>query len=442
MDAAAWDTPAAYVMIGALALALIGLLVAVVASTPAHRLLGMQEGAPWWFSPAGGRTQGAVVAYVGVLVAVGALVYVVADAYVEDAGPLPWTLCWVSAVLVASGTVTRFGKLVVRLATDGKGTWDEPLEQDFVTVDDAGDDVDLHAARDAALAGEWRPAAHLLSATADPDARHDRVIELARVAARRPAWLEAWQEQEPSNPDGLAVGVNAAVERAWLRRGREYEANDVAGFLEGLEEADRQATTALAVAPRDASVLAARLAIARGLQLGHVEHGKRLAELRAVAPLHRGGLGEALQFLAPKWFGSSEQMFALAREVASAAPAGNAVGLLVVQAHLEQFMDLAAGRSQRAAEAHMESEGTRAELRAAADRWLSGGPSPVGRVWGHNLLAMAFWLAELPADAAPHLERTREHLCELPWGHAGEPRDVHAQVQAWARARVGAAPAA
>lgn len=433
MDAA-WDTPAAYVMLGAIAFALIGLLVVGVASTPAHRLLGLQDGAVWWFSPAGGRTQGAVVAYLGLLVAVAALVFVVADAYVD--APLAWTLCWTAAALLLWATVTRFGKLVLRLATHGRATWDDPVASDYVVPDDAGDDIDLRAARDAALAGRWEPAAHLLAATSDPDARHDRVVELAQAAARSPRWLEAWEEHDPSHPDLLAVEVRTSIERAWQRRGSEFEANDVGGFFAGLQDADRQAAAALEATPQDASVLASRLAVARGLQLGQPEHERRLGELRAVAPLHRGGLEEALQFLAPKWFGSSEQMLALAREAAASAPEGSAVGLLVVQAHLEQFMELS-GRSRRSAETYMESDEVRAELRAAAARWASGGPSPVGRAWGHNVLATAFWLAELPADAAPHLEQTRRHLCELPFGHFGDPREVHAQVQAWARARVG-----
>ncbi len=434
MDAAAWDSPAAYVVVVALALALVGALLAVVAATPAHRLLGMQQDAPWWFSPAGGRTQGAVVAYVGLLVAAAAAVFVVARSYVGAS--LSWTLCWTSAALLLWATVTRFGKLVVRLATDGRGTWDEPLEADYVPCDDVGDDVDLRAACAAARTGDWRPAAHLLAATGDLDARHDRVLQLASVAALTPRWLEAWQDAEPTSRDALAVGVQAAVERAWLHRGREYEPQDVVGFLDGLREAEEQSLSALQVAPDDASVLAARLAIARGLELGPEEHGRRLARLREVAPLHRGGLGEALQFMAPKWFGSTEEMFALARSVHAQAPHGHAVGLLLVVAHVEQYLHLA-GRSGRAAQTYAESAQTRAELRAAAAAWSSQEPSPVGRVWGHNLLAMAFWLAELPEDAAPHLERTREHLTQLPWGHVGEPSEVHAQVQAWARARVG-----
>ncbi|MBF0686587.1 MAG: hypothetical protein IR158_02310 [Cellulomonas sp.] len=434
MDAAAWDSPAAYVVVGALVLVVVGVLVAVVAASPAHRLLGMQDGAPWWFSPAGGKTQGAVVAYLGALVAVGATVLVVAGSYV---GPtLAWTLCWTSAALLLWATVTRFGKLAVHLATGGRATWDDPLESDYVQTDGAGDDVDLRAARDAARGGDWRPAAHLLAVTADADARHDRVVELATVAAVSPRWLETWLEAEPQARDALAVGVQAAVERAWLRRGTDYEVRDVEGFLAGLQEADAEATTALQVWPDDPSVLASRLAVARGLQLGKEEHERRLARLRAVAPLHRGGLGEALQFVAPKWYGSTEEMFGLARSVSWQAPAGDAVGLLVVVAHLEQYAHLL-NRSQHAADSHIESPATRAELRAAAERWSSQEPSPVGRAWGHNVLAMAFWLADLPADAAPHLARTREHLLELPWGYLGDPREVHAQVQAWARARVG-----
>ncbi|MFS0705277.1 hypothetical protein AB6N23_12205 [Cellulomonas sp. 179-A 9B4 NHS] len=435
MDATAWDTPAAYVMLGAAVLVVLGVLVMGVASTPAHRLLGLSTQGPWWFSPAGGRTQGLVVAYVAALVAVAALVFVLADAW-TGATSLAWTLAWSSAAVVLWATAARVARLVVRVATGGRGTWDEPLEADRVRVDDAGDDVDLRAARDAATADDWLPAAHLLAATDDADARFDRVSELAALAVRRSRWLEAWRDAEPASPDAQALHVQALVELAWMRRGSDWEARDVEGFLEALQAADRAADEALSVSPRDASVLASRLRIARGLQLGEVEHARRLAQLRDVAPLHRGGLAEALQFAAPKWFGSTETMFTFARSVSAEAPAGHATGLLVVVAHVEHFLELGE-RSSGAAQAYMESDATRAEIRAAADRWSAGGPSPVGRAWGHNLLAGAFWMAELPAEAAPHLAETARHLTSFPWMYAGEPSEVHANVRAWARARVG-----
>lgn len=428
VTAATWDTPAAYVMLGALVIAAIGLLVLGVASTPAYRLLGLWADGPWWFSPRGGKTQGLVVAYLGVIVALAALAFVVTDAYAP--ARIAWTACWSTAAVVFALTVTRVGKRVLRVATGGLFVLADPLPGDYVEADDALDDVDLRAARDAAASGDWRPAAHLLAATLDPDTRHDRVRELAVLAARRGRWLETWLHEEPSNPHALACRVATGVERAWMLRGSDFQAQNVPDFLAVLEDTDADADTALHVSPGDASVLASRLTVARGLQLGVVEHERRLAQLLAVAPHHRGGLSEALQFKAAKWFGSSEEMLRFARAESAAAPAGHATNLLVVVALLEEGW--ARGDSQR----FLQRREVRAEIVAAATRWTEGGPSPVGRAWGHNVLAYAYWFADLPHEALPHLAETHRHLATWPWHD--DPREAHAQVRAWARERAGA----
>ena len=56
-----------------------------------------------------------------------------------------------------------------------------------------------------------------------------------------PRWLDAWLAAEPRWSDALAVSVSTAVERAWLRRGREDEGADVEGCLAGLHDAEEQA---------------------------------------------------------------------------------------------------------------------------------------------------------------------------------------------------------
>ncbi|MBB2924594.1 hypothetical protein [Cellulomonas cellasea] len=431
------DSVAGTVLIGALALALIGSLTYAVAGSRAAFLLGVREEAPWWFRRAGARTQGLVVAYAGAAVAVGALASLGVSAVLDDARTLSWTAGWVSAVLVVAATMNRFGPLVVKVASDGRGTWDEPEEADFVEPDDALDDVDVRAAREAALAGDWRPAAHLLAATTDHDARYRRVSVLANAALWRSSWLDAWLRDDPRDQHALAVRAQLAVGRAWEIRGGEWTPKSPDRFLDALADAEGCAREAIAVTPSDPSPHVSLLTAARGQQVDRDEFDRRLAGLLAVAPDHLEGHEAALQYKAAKWFGSADEMFAFAREASARATPGTALALLVVVAHVEHVLMLTS-RSPKLANKHAENPATRAEIAAAEARWRGpDGPSPVGRSRAHNLLAFAWWLAEDADAAREHLAHTREHLSSWPWEYADEPTTVHAQVQAWARARTG-----
>lgn len=427
------DSPAGSVLIGALALGLIGLGVAGISRTRAAVLIGVREGL-WWFSPAGARTQGLVVAYLSGVVAVGAFVFLAVRSFLPVGGALAWTLTWTSAAGVIALTVTRFGRVVIDAATGGRGLAAEPDEADFVDIDEALDDVDLRAAREAALAGDWRPAAHLLAATSDPSARFDRLETLAQAGLRRAAWLDAWLRERPTDPHALALRAQLAAVRAWEIRGHDWVPNSPDRFLDALADAESYAREAVEADPTDPSPHATLVQIARGQQVDHDELDRRLAGLTALAPHHRSGHEQALQYKAEKWFGSAAEMFAYAREVSARAEAGNALALLVVTAHIEHWLMLSA-RSAARADKYLASDEVTAEIRAAEQRWLGGpdGPSPVARLRGHNLLAFAWWAADDAAAARPHLQRTREHLSEWPWGYGGDPSLVHAQVQAWAR---------
>lgn len=429
-----FESAAGTMFVGTVGLSLVGLLVLAMARTPIARLLGIREGEMWWFSPAGTRTQGFVVAYVSALLAVGSLSFLAVKTVIPTSGALAWTAAWTVPALVLAGTGTRAGRVLVHLASNGRAALEDPEESDYVDPDDVLDDLDARAARDAALKGDWRPAAHLLAATSDPQSRYDRIEVLATASLRRGSWLDAWFRERPNDPNVLALRAHAALQRAWEYRGAEWEAKDPERFLETLDDAEALAREALVADPTDPCPYATLVALARGQQVDPAELDRRLAALRAVVPDHVQGHEQALQYKCAKWFGSSEEMFAFAREASSRARPGSSLNLLIVVAHLEHWADLST-RSTGRADAHMAAEPVRAEIAEAVRRWESGvdGPSPVGRAQGHNLLAFTSWLAKDPAAARPHLARTREHLATWPWGVVGEPREVHAQVQAWSR---------
>lgn len=82
----------------------------------------------------------------------------------------------------------------------------------------------------------------------------------------------------------------------------------------------------------------------------------------------------------------------------------------------------------------MTAGATRTELRECVRRWLGGheGPQPGGRLMAHNIAAYAFWLADSPDDARPHLEEIGRSVTEFPWVYTGEPGEVLGVARRWA----------
>lgn len=428
------ENPAGYVLIGAATVVVIGLLAAAIAWSPAARLLGLREDNLWWFSPAGGRTQGLVLAYLAALVAVGAGVHLAVRAVRPDAGALAWTLSWVSAVVLLGGTVAWMGRLVVRVATGGSGVFDEPRDELYRPVDDALDDVDLVAARRAADEGDWRPAAALLRASLDHDTRFARIDVLAEHALRRSRWLDRWISEVPGDPQLLTLRCAVAVHRAWQMRGTEWVPRSYDAFRGALDDAEELARDAVRAAPEDPSPHVLLLWLARGQEVDRDEMDERCRALYRLAPQHQAGHQEELQYRCQKWHGSAEEMFATARRAAGSAPPGSALHLLVVTAHLEHAIMLGADRPARGRR-HLADPATRREVAAAVAGWRSGphGPSPVNRLQGHNVLAFFHWMAQDRDAARPHLELTREHLATYPWGYVdGDPTRTHAAALQWA----------
>ncbi len=429
------DTPAGYAVIGALTLVAIGLLVLGVASTRMASVLGMREDARWWFSPAGGRTQGLVVAYVGALVAVAALVYLIVDPGLDGSPALAWTLSWMMGLALLALTGTRVARLAVSVASDGRTTIDEPDDALYVEPDGALDDVDLINARTATERGEWRPAAELLAASVDDDLRYARITALAIQGLRRSRWLDAWLRARPTDPNAQAVRSMLAIRRAWELRGPDWEPRNAQAFLAALREAEEITREAIDNDPTDPSPRAVLVEMARGQQVDTDELESRARSLYLLDPYHQGGHEAELQYRSAKWFGSDDEMLTVARVASSAAPAGNALALLIVTAHIEHYFSLVE-RSPAQAERYVRSAPVRTEVAEALARWQAGpaGPSPINAAKGHNTLAFFFWLARDRVSARPHLAHTLRHLDQWPWALVGEVSQVHAVAQQWARA--------
>lgn len=442
------DSSAGNVLLAAVIFALIGLLTTWIAGTRAAILIGVRPDAPWWFAPAGARTQGLVVAYLGLLVAVGALAFGVVqpavDSFLGDEGggihPLAVQSAWIAPLLVVLVTATRFGRYLLDVATDGRALLVEDVDPaDLIQPDAALDDVDVAAAREAALTGDWRPAAELLAVTADHDVRWDRVEVLAQAALVRRSWLDEWLRERPEDATARALLAQFYVVHGWELRGGTFEAQNIERFLAALDDAEAAARRAAELDPGDPTPHAVLVTLARGQQVDREEFERRLDGLLELSPRHRAGHEQALQYLCAKWFGSPEEMFAFAREGTARARAGDALGLLIVTAHLEHAFTISQ-RSRGAAQKYLRSLQVRMEIAAAVDAWESGGPSPVGAAQAYNLLAYLGWFARDAAFARPYLARTAEHLSEWPWQYeGGDVAESHEAVRRWAD-RTPAAP--
>src|SRR3954468_22771052 len=395
------------------------------------RLIGIRPDYPFLFNPSGIRAISVLAAYPACLVAVWGLVYGVIAPLV-DTTALPVQLGFAAAggVLVLTGA--RFARFLTfqvggRTAVEGELSPDE-----IVPTDETGDDVDLAAAADVARRGEWRPAAALLHATGDADVRADRIRTLTKLSVHDGQWIEEWFAATSDDPQATVVRAELAVQRAWATRGAMDAAHtsDEArrGFFTGLAQAQRLAERAIDMAPAAPTPWATLVQIARGQQVDQEEFERRVQGLFERAPHHVYGSQVALQTVCAKWFGDTETMFAMARDLGGQAPAGSATCLLPLIAHIERQLELETGRGGPSqAQRHMTAGATRTELRTCVQRWLAGpdgGPRPGGRLEGHNLAAYAFWLADDQDAARPHLDEIGRSVTEWPWGYSGEPGEV------------------
>jgi hypothetical protein len=411
----------------------------VIAGSRLGRLVGIRTDAPFLFNPTGVRAISLIVAYPAALVAVWGLTYGVIAPHVQTTA-LPVQAGFAAAGGVLALTGIRFARYLTfqvggRTAVEGELPPDE-----IVPVDEIGDDVDLAAALEATRKGEWRPAAALLAATGDHDVRADRLRLLSEQSVLDSQWVEDWFAATPSDPTATVVRAELALQRAWAARGAAYAEqtsdSQIQAFSTGLAQAQRLAERAAELAPEDPMPWATLVEAARGQQVEQEEFERRMEELFERAPSHVHGSHAVLQTVCAKWMGNADTMFEFARDMAGAAPEGSATCLMPVMAHVEHHLDLASGRGGpgRAAK-HMESGATRTELRTCVARWMAGpdgGPQPGGRLFGHNLAAYAFWLAEDADAARPHLEAIGRSVTTMPWAYSGEPGEVLGVARRWA----------
>lgn len=115
-------------------------------------------------------------------------------------------------------------------------------------------------------------------------------------------------------------------------------------------------------------------------------------------------------------------MHAFARECMLAAPEGSLNAVLVVEGHLERWVDLNGGS---AGERYLRSGPVRDEIHEAASRsvWHPNFQRGYGWVGVQNTFAMVFGLMEDHQAAATQFVALGELATEDPWDYLGDPAE-------------------
>ncbi|WP_157546100.1 hypothetical protein [Microtetraspora fusca] len=120
-------------------------------------------------------------------------------------------------------------------------------------------------------------------------------------------------------------------------------------------------------------------------------------------------------------------MFAFARKAAAAAPSGGPLPLVVVSAHIEQWLSL----SEEEDDGYFKQPDVLAELHAAADRSVRHPAFRRRPGWpaGHNALAFAFALAGDHAAAKEQFTAVGDLVTDWPWCYLGDESTAFAEMR-------------
>jgi hypothetical protein len=260
-------------------------------------------------------------------------------------------------------------------------------------------------------------------------ANHADDLSLASLVLAETDGIDAPLDQllaeQPADREARSLWAHRAIVTGWaIRTGRQAEdvsEQQFTAFHERLRAAEQALIRLCAEDPADAHAWSLRLVTARGLELGLGESRRRYDRLRAVDPHHVVGQRAFLQVLCPKWGGDWDQVFALAREVSSAARPGSLETTLVVNAHLERWLEEQGGGDR----GYLVRPEVLSEIERAADRFLAAPcPSAFGWVVPHTELAVLFGVAGRRDRSAAHFRALGPALAETPWAYASAHHEL------------------
>ncbi|WP_406859336.1 hypothetical protein ABZO31_03135 [Streptomyces sp. HUAS MG47] len=207
-------------------------------------------------------------------------------------------------------------------------------------------DPRVRAACEAVRLGRFAPAEELLAETRAEglwDLRGAAANALAETLLESPGRLEDWWARRPGDRDVALVRAEAAIERAWAvrtdARAAHVSAGQFAAFRALLADAVPVLEEAVSLNQGDPTPWATVLTHDMGTRAPREDFEDHLASALALDPHNWSAHARAVQYLAAKWYGSHEEMFAFAERAAAASPAGHRLRGLPVVALSELALD-------------------------------------------------------------------------------------------------------
>ncbi|MFK4098893.1 hypothetical protein ACI2L1_02150 [Streptomyces sp. NPDC019531] len=295
----------------------------------------------------------------------------------------------------------------------------------------------LTAALDAARAGDWQPAADLLSATAaerDWEHRSAHSGWLAGAAAEDDTWLLAWESARPDDPGAALVRARSTVALAGKVRGakraKHTTSEQFQGFHRLMEESRAQHERAAALGVEgDPVPYIGRISTALGLGDPHIEMERVWKEITDRDPHHYEAHYMALQYWCAKWRGSEKLARDFAAQAAAKAPLGSLMTAFPLIAHFE----------------HDESDTTDAdrtpEMRALVDAALADAaaadPTHPRLPEVRHLLAYYLCLQDRDEAAVEQFRLVDGYVDALPWRYRGDPAGEYCRMRDLSLANTG-----
>lgn len=315
------------------------------------------------------------------------------------------------------------------------------LPPDHAVVLDAPDPRAAQALA-GARRGDHAPARDLLARTrADADwyLRDSTVQALTDLSVHDATWLNSWRAEAPDDPDALVVAAFLRVAEAWeVRTGRyaqQVEADRFKAFAALLDDALPVVEAAVAANPGDPVPWSAVLAHCTGAEAPRAAFDDCLGAALACDPHHLPTHLHAVQYLAPKWHGSTGEMFDHAARAAADAPVDSPVRALEVVAMTEANLEEDRGREGAAS---LGAERVAAVIATAAD-WSATRPAEDGRASVvRNHLVWALNRQQRWAESLDVYRSLGRYATSVPWQYAGDPLPAFLHFRDRARAQLAA----